>query len=362
MSHPLDDVAQEAIPGPLAIPLSPLQESVVSKSSFRLWLIALMLLALADAKVMAWNETGHRLIAVAAYELLSPDMRNKVADILRRHERFGADFEKHMPPEIAKLDEKQQVRWLFSQAAWWPDLVRSFRDADKEKYHRGTWHYVNRPLFLNESQRERLESKLTANVGTEIPEGFDEKTYNIIQALRNSSAKLKSRSTPVTEKALHVCWLFHLVGDSHQPMHAAALFSENRFPEGDFGGNKIPLAIKKNLHALWDDLLGEKKTLGEITGRWVRWREDTELIKLGQRAAAEMDFVKWIDESQELAKRVSYHKYILAEVAAKEGTDEPLAPIDLPKSYFKEGGQVAQGRAIEAAFRLAKLMEMCLAE
>jgi hypothetical protein len=311
---------------------------------------------------LAWNETGHRLIAVAAYELLTPEMRNKVVEILRRHERFDADFQKQMPPEIVKLEHKQQMRWLFSQAAWWPDVVRGFKDAQREKYHRGTWHYVNRPLFLDEGQRLRLQEKLTVNLLAEIPEGFDEKAYNVLQALRNSSSKLKSPSTPSAEKALHLCWLFHLVGDSHQPMHASALFTEKMFPEGDFGGNKIPLAIKKNLHALWDDFLGEKQTLNEISSRWIRWREDEDLKKIGERAASEMEFVKWIDESQDLARTASYHENILAEVRSKERTDTPLVPIDLPKAYFKEGGKIAQRRAIEAAFRLSKLMEICLAE
>jgi len=30
-------------------------------------------------------------------------------------------------------------------------------------------------------------------------------------------------------------WLFHLIGDIHQPLHSTALFSTKLFPEGDRG-------------------------------------------------------------------------------------------------------------------------------
>ena len=37
-------------------------------------------------------------------------------------------------------------------------------------------------------------------------------------------------------KAMAYCWLFHLVGDIHQPLHCTALFSAEHFPKGDRGG------------------------------------------------------------------------------------------------------------------------------
>lgn len=48
--------------------------------------------------------------------------------------------------------------------------------------------------------------------------------------------------------------LIHMVGDMHQPMHAATLFDE-RFPQGDKGGNSFTVyngKTKTNLHSVWD--------------------------------------------------------------------------------------------------------------
>jgi hypothetical protein len=46
----------------------------------------------------------------------------------------------------------------------------------------------------------------------------------------------KIRHGPEEENAGFLTWLFHLVGDVHQPLHCTAVYSE-RFPDGDKGGN-----------------------------------------------------------------------------------------------------------------------------
>jgi hypothetical protein len=44
----------------------------------------------------------------------------------------------------------------------------------------------------------------------------------------------KIKSGTDEEKAVYMTWLFHLVGDIHQPLHYAAEFSQ-RFLDGDRG-------------------------------------------------------------------------------------------------------------------------------
>ena len=39
-------------------------------------------------------------------------------------------------------------------------------------------------------------------------------------------------------KAIALAWLYHLVGDIHQPLHTAQLFTVDS-PNGDTGGNEI---------------------------------------------------------------------------------------------------------------------------
>src|SRR3546814_17826822 len=42
------------------------------------------------------------------------------------------------------------------------------------------------------------------------------------------------------ERAVAYCWIFHIVGDIHQPLHAAEYFSSGT-PDGDFAGDKFYL-------------------------------------------------------------------------------------------------------------------------
>src|SRR5687767_4356906 len=61
------------------------------------------------------------------------------------------------------------------------------------------------------------------------------------------------------EKAVALCWLFHLVGDVHQPLHTVALFTPDH-PEGDRGRNLAFVRVREggqilNMHALWDGLI-----------------------------------------------------------------------------------------------------------
>jgi hypothetical protein len=69
---------------------------------------------------------------------------------------------------------------------------------------------------------------------------------------------LGDKTKPAAERAIHLAWLMHLVGDLHQPLHSSAMFSA-RTPKGDQGGNLV--AVRRGnsvlkLHSYWDDVLG----------------------------------------------------------------------------------------------------------
>ena len=55
------------------------------------------------------------------------------------------------------------MRWpmIVQQAAVWPDLARKFPDAEREKYHRGPWHYQDLPLFLTPEAHVRVPLEAT---------------------------------------------------------------------------------------------------------------------------------------------------------------------------------------------------------
>ena len=89
---------------------------------------------------------------------------------------------------------------------------------------------------------------------------------NVIDSYADHVRQFQDPGTPVEDKALHLSWILHQLGDIHQPLHAVARFSRV-LPEGDRGGNGVHLPNPRrqrdwsnNLHAYWDDLLGWTKT------------------------------------------------------------------------------------------------------
>ena len=51
--------------------------------------------------------------------------------------------------------------------------------------------------------------------------------------------------------------ILHYVGDIHQPLHATSRVN-HEFPQGDRGGNSVPLPSvdgAKNLHSVWDSVV-----------------------------------------------------------------------------------------------------------
>jgi hypothetical protein len=215
-------------------------------------LVTILIAASCAVQALAWNSLGHKAVAEIAWRQLDPATRQQIVDTLRRHPRFDLDFQAKMEDSAAKGDKATQDHWIFQHAATWPDEIRK-----NKEYDRPGWHYIDRPFYLNPSDGLALHGKLPVNLSTEYPTSVDQHNYNAVQAIAWARATITSKA-PTHVKAIAYCWLFHLVGDIHQPLHSTALFSRDRFPKGDEGGNKIPLTKGKNLHSLWDGLLGRQ--------------------------------------------------------------------------------------------------------
>ena len=183
---------------------------------------------------------------------------------------------------------------------------------------------------------------LRVNLSAVYPTTLDQSKWNVAQAVKHCQATLASDAPP-SDKARAYCWLLHLVGDLHQPIHSTALFCE-RFPTGDRGGNSIPLVQGDNLHSLWDNLLGRSHKPNDV--KWEAaalkpWKADTS-----------GDVSAWITESHELAKSFAYSPEIVQAVQ----TEGELLPISLPEEYLKKAGQRAQVRIVSAGLRVGKLL------
>jgi len=125
------------------------------------------------------------------------------------------------------------------ESACWADDIKTYGlNAFNE------WHYLNKPYNY-----DGLINVISENG----PDALDA----IAQAV--STLTNKKRSSALLEDAIQLRLLIHIVGDIHQPLHVATLYSRN-FTNGDEGGNSFKIQYDSEineLHALWDAALGK---------------------------------------------------------------------------------------------------------
>ena len=142
-------------------------------------------------------------------------------------------------------------------AAAWPDEVRS--DKKHPEYNHPKWHYTDEP-FKPAGQPESVET---------VPP--DEE--NIMMAYGKNVAIMKNELETPRNRAIAVCWVFHLIGDIHQPCHTTSLFT-TEYPKGDKSANLIFIKVGPGcdvipLHWFWDDLILAAKTFAMLgLPRW----------------------------------------------------------------------------------------------
>jgi hypothetical protein len=321
--------------------------------------------ALSTSRAVAWNSPGHEIIALIAYEHLDEATRAKAVELLRAHPRFHDHFESFMPRDISRGSVRDQDQWLFAFAATWPDRVRESKGAvnrqDVSQYNRPLWHYIDQPVYLNDEARQQLEHNLSVNLRRDPPQDPDDENMNIVQAIKNSASIVRDANAPKEKRAVHLCWILHLVGDAHQPLHSCELFSTHRFRGGDHGGNLLEIEHQWKLHGFWDDQISGDDSSREsfrdesfkpLRALAMDVNHNQELADVGRNAAATLEVDKWIDESFKLAKQYVYTKEVLQKVAAREGHTH-LGPLDLSARYKSDAEAVSERRAIEAGYRLS---------
>jgi len=310
---------------------------------------------LTPQRAAGWGAGGHRVVANIAYDQLDAKTRASIVAVLRKHPDFDKRFAK--PLESEKLNEEDQDRWIFLQAAIWPDLIRNVPE-----FHRGSWHFMNLPFFLTSVDKKALAKSIKPNVSFDLPDPLpaDLGHLNCAQSYKLCLRQLTDADTTDEEKAISYCWLLHLVGDMHQPLHSTGLITRGRFntSEGDRGGNQIRIKQSSNLHSFWDGLLGGKQPLNDIRKRSAAILSSDELKQAGADAANDLDVEDWIQESNKLAKGFVYSKDIKQAVSDGELDDnQPLRKVDLSIAYRQGAGERAQRRVAEAGFRLAAVLK-----
>jgi hypothetical protein len=312
-------------------------------------LLSLGLAVLGVAHADAWNRPGHMVTGAIAYQVLKQESDvqtiTRAAALLRKHPEFGR-WEKRMQ-DVPEADHDQ---FLFMQAARWADDARDNPafyppDAQYDKIH-----YINFP-YKPKGQPD--------DVKTAPPDDL-----NILRGFADKVAILKDKGKDA-ERAVALCWVAHLVGDVHQPLHTVSLFTKQFQMDGgkltgDRGGTRFYIRAAEgrnpiNLHKYWDDLLLGSDNFQTVKNRAIELRLRKEFAKGKLTELAATEFQTWAaKESVELAKTAVYRNGTL------EGSVlQSQAPL-LPADYAKTVQPIAERRAVLAGYRLAAVLKSAL--
>jgi S1/P1 Nuclease len=268
-------------------------------------LVGWPLWASVSTQAVAWSRPGHIVTAAIAYDELSardPKVIEQIIEIMNHHPERG-------PFEVAigRATDAERVRRIFLEIARWPDDVRGGAQDHP------SWHAAVRPLADTEDPPPRQPPNI---VEFEAYEALPLNVHVVADA---------DTHIPVSERAVALCWIFHIVGDMHQPLHATQLYS-SQFPDGDHGGaTEFVLDLTTHrpvvLHWFWDDLVSQTDEpdaamarAHELETRYPRAQFAQELGKDRSLSTATDDVTTnvaanvkaWSDESYAVAKSIAY--------------------------------------------------------
>ena len=241
---------------------------------------------LTTGPAFSWFDNGHRIVALIAQVNLKPETANKIEEILGE-------------------------RMTLADAAVWPDHEgRSVRDFNP-------LHYVSIPETAAGYDRER-----------DCPE-----RNCMVEALNWFLTVIADKHAPIAVRRVALCYVAHLVGDMHQPLHAGRA--------ADRGGVDFPVSYRgvlTNLHFFWDkDLVDfESGSDAEIAKRLVGNFTQDEQAKWHTG-----DPVQWTNESLALVRSHSY---------------ETRPSSEISEDYVEKVRPIVRIRLTQAGIRLAWLL------
>lgn len=288
-------------------------------------LVLAAMAACAPAPARAWGEEGHRIIALVAYRHLTPAVRGKVNQLL------AGDADTLTAPDIA------------SRATWADKFRDSDRRTSRQRYRlTREWHFVD--LELDEPD---LTAACFGHPAAMVPASEGPAKSCVVDRIAAFATELHDLPPASPERAVAFKFVLHLVGDVHQPLHAA--------DHNDAGGNGVLVlsgrhAVGRPLHAYWDTVV--VKRLGKDPEQVATVLEQ----RFGSRCSGWMQGTPadWAMESFAVARDVAYQ---LGELAMDE-RDQPA--YRLSSSYQRRAGAAAAEQLEKAGCRLAMVLNQAL--
>lgn len=301
------------------------------------WFFALFF-AVSPCGAVAWNIPGHMLSGSIAYQILRQESASsveKVTAVLERHPWY----ERQWKDQLEKAQSIDRVEYLFMLAPRWADDIRTKDRAE----HRGPWHYINYP-FAPTGQ------------ATRPPE-----PANILTALAENE-RMARNGADHERRAIALTWLLHLVGDVHQPLHTAQLFSTG-YPDGDRGGNLTCVRPSDSgkptdLHRFWDGVITSSNNVSQLRKRATALLSRQEFSRSQLAELGSTSYESWAKESFQVATTIAYRNGAVPGTpkgSAKDCRDVGGVKV-LPNGYARTAGRIADRRITMAGYRLADLL------
>jgi hypothetical protein len=267
----------------------------------------------------AWGNQGHEVVAIIAADNLSPSARDQVGRIL------------------GVATDTSSVEKAMAAASVRPDT--EFREEDRST---APWHYIDICL-----QDHRTDLAARCPGGACVTAKIDEYTN-----------RLKAGNYDEWGAAGDLAFLIHLVGDIHQPLHAAT--------DADKGGNCIAVEshpYARNLHAAWDTTVVYALEDSVDSGNPDATAQKLEQLNAGQKDAdswkpGAAGDIAW--ESNQVARTRIYQALGIpiepCEPDVHSCAHAPAGTIDLDSAYMNKAATTAGEQLAKAGFRLASLL------
>jgi hypothetical protein len=304
------------------------------RKTFRAALGGVLFLSLTPA-AHGWHDTGHMLVAQIAYLKLSPAAKARVDSLLVTPQ--GRRPLIHLCAGYYTAATCEKTYDPVTIAVWMDD----FR-GDSLNGQYDSWHYINhKPFFDGIPAR--------SNVGPE--------PFNVLDRINWAVNTLRRGTGRDRTDAETLGFLYHLVGDVHQPMHATTRYTAAQ-PDGDSGGNGFrlkatPDSPATSLHFFWDAAAGAfgydspRRPLSEADrARLLKWAEEImrENPDSTLPGVSDLEPLHWVEESNALARRHAY-----------AGIKENETPSP---AYTEQARRIVRQRIALGGYRMAGLLNM----
>lgn len=287
----------------------------------------------------AWDDQGHTVIGIVAYDQLDAAQKTKLVKILNAGE-----------PSYA-IDPAAEALTV-GRTATWADYIKKANDSAYEDVITAFNDMTNPPDRRNPNDNEGVRCKIWHYINVLVhTEGklntFKPQPFDGVQAVNMARERFPKESTDKM-RAWWVYWLMHVVGDLHQPLHCCASIAQ--FPNGDAGGNRFQLSGDvKNLHWLWDngikDAINQDGWSGDLVERAKKLQTDYPKSLFATKLPV-LDPAKWAQDGA--SKAVDY-------------VYAGIRPNETPSAaYIQQRNRLSLSQAALGGYRLGAILQQLL--